>query len=82
MTAGNNRPILGTSSLLADMEDNMETKWERERAPRMQGLGDSALDAPTRTKPHSIGSIDSGTSNTSELASDMLEALKDLHSWR
>lgn len=60
----------------------METQWEQERAPRMQGLSDSALDATARTKPLSIGSIDSGTSNTSELASDMLEALKDLHPWR
>ena len=82
MTAGDNRPILGTAPRLADVGDNMDTKWERERTPRMQGLSDSALDAPMRTKPLSIGSIDSGTSNTSELASDMLEALKDLHTWR
>lgn len=59
----------------------MATTWEQDRAPRMQRLSDSASGASMRAKPRSIGSIDSGTSNTSELASDMLEALKDLPSW-
>lgn len=59
----------------------METTWEQDRAPRVQRMSDSASGAPMRAKPRSIGSIDSGTSDTSELASDMLEALKGLPSW-
>lgn len=59
----------------------METTWEQDRAPRVQRMSDSASGMPMRAKPRSIGSIDSGTSNTSELASDLLEALKDLPSW-